>query len=931
MSRKRRDSSVVVEIISPKKARVLHEELFLDRDGRIGSQREVLSPGRRSVISKAVSSCAPPLVQPPLLSPRSPEKIANETPPSKKHVPAPFQDYLDNKQQFESEIIGLEYDMRIGTPCLACVQRDGATTICQDCFDPTPLCKSCQVRTHARTPFHWIREWRGSFFARVTLGSLGISLHLCRNARVCPANHDVVQEFTIVAVNGVHSLSVSFCHCAGAPPHFLQLLRFELFPASVRAPRTAFTIAVLRDFHLHSLTGKLSAYDYWGKLARQTNNVFPELCPDRYREFMRAHRFYTELQSLKRSGSLHSIQSSLPAAFQSASRVMLCPACPQIGINIQPEEIDELAEGDRFLAQSLQGGDGNFSLASKGRKSPWVDVSMRDGKGLFPREADFKAFLLKHGSQDKKIARTCSRFQQPMLLGGPSGLKCTGIYATSCLRHSLYTGAVDLQLGERLSFVNVDYAFARTAVRNIGLPRHIWSYDFCCGWSANAEERLQQRFPELVDEVPKFVWAVPKMHEHAHQEWCRYQFSLAWIEGGGRTDGEGVERPWSELNQLSASTKEMTAGHRKEVLEDHMTGWNWKKVMNMVPTRAEIIAGLRLEEAGEERVLELEVSATSPIDAAVFINMGLTIEVNQNKLKRRVEELSQSDGDVEDRLQRDRTLLLSQISRWYHVGETFLPGRLRSDWTVETEEHPEDMVLPLPSAFNVQERDLNISGLALIELRLRKGEATDVLRQLVAALRLKQAYANVKWKAAHNQVALTRMRSILERQQKAILRHADSYRRMRAAMLRVGLQADDPQYQPLLDSDVRLPALSQVDQELGSSKRYPWFMRRGEGATSGVDHGRTGAMEDRANIVVYWVLKATLERWSEELRLLDAEWVRMERYFLWYETFWLSKAGDGAVNTGHTVYAARQGHMWAALRDKCSRLKQLALIDTPII
>ncbi|EJU01622.1 hypothetical protein DACRYDRAFT_36223, partial [Dacryopinax primogenitus] len=55
-------------------------------------------------------------------------------------------------------------------------------------------------------------------------------------------------------------------------------------------------------------------------------------------------------------------------------------------------------------------------------------------------------------------------------------------------------------------------------------------------------------------------WVVPKMHAVSHSEYCQYHYSLHFKEGTGRSDGKGVEHPWSELNQLGGSTREMTWG-----------------------------------------------------------------------------------------------------------------------------------------------------------------------------------------------------------------------------------------------------------------------------------------------------------------------------------------------------------------------------------
>lgn len=51
-------------------------------------------------------------------------------------------------------------------------------------------------------------------------------------------------------------------------------MRARLFPATTQDPRTAFSFAILKQFHLHNLESKKAAYDYLGALRRLTDNAF---------------------------------------------------------------------------------------------------------------------------------------------------------------------------------------------------------------------------------------------------------------------------------------------------------------------------------------------------------------------------------------------------------------------------------------------------------------------------------------------------------------------------------------------------------------------------------------------------------------------------------------------------------------------------------
>jgi hypothetical protein len=77
------------------------------------------------------------------------------------------------------------------------------------------------------------------------------------------------------------------------------------------------------------------------------------------------------------------------------------------------------------------------------------------------------------------------------------------------------------------------------------------------------------------------IGKVGKFHLAAHVEACFSLFSLNFLFGAGQTDGENLEQLWSSLNKSSSSTRLMGKSHRREVLDDHMRDWNWKKLIGM--------------------------------------------------------------------------------------------------------------------------------------------------------------------------------------------------------------------------------------------------------------------------------------------------------------------------------------------------------------
>lgn len=168
---------------------------------------------------------------------------------------------------------------------------------------------------------------------------------------------------------------------------------------------------------------------------------------------------------------------------------------------------------------------------------------------------------------------------------GDSKMKdATGIVGHACGRHGCYIprSVVDLQKGERQA--NVDWSL-QECLRgmNLGkLKRILHIYDIGCQYHKNLKTRVT-RNPLLnipVDDLLIDV-AVGSFHVHGHQESCYYRYSTLYVPGAGMIDGEILETLWAILNLVSRSTRTCTLAHRMEILDDHMSDSNWKKLINI--------------------------------------------------------------------------------------------------------------------------------------------------------------------------------------------------------------------------------------------------------------------------------------------------------------------------------------------------------------
>jgi hypothetical protein len=175
-------------------------------------------------------------------------------------------------------MLAKEYDASVGSLCDCGVDGRTRTCRCMDCFQSPVTCEQCFIQAHTTQPYHWVEQWNGSFFVRRDISALGHIVHLGHHGHACH-NHSSTTEsiqFTVVHTNGVHATRLAFCACVGAGNRRQQLLKAQLFPATVDQPVTAFTFNVLHEYHIHSLESKQAAYSYMRALQRLTNNTFTD-------------------------------------------------------------------------------------------------------------------------------------------------------------------------------------------------------------------------------------------------------------------------------------------------------------------------------------------------------------------------------------------------------------------------------------------------------------------------------------------------------------------------------------------------------------------------------------------------------------------------------------------------------------------------------
>jgi len=130
-----------------------------------------------------------------------------------------------------------------------------------------------------------------------------------------------------------------------------------------------------------------------------------------------------------------------------------------------------------------------------------------------------------------------------------------------------------------------DYSFCQAVkfgTQKGGSPLPVGlAYDIGCNWCIHFLERVRENPTLDFDETTNLVVSVGKWHLAGHVEGCFNRYSLNFVKGAGRIDGEIMERIWSQLNRPAITARSMTDGHRRAALNTQIADINFKKMISM--------------------------------------------------------------------------------------------------------------------------------------------------------------------------------------------------------------------------------------------------------------------------------------------------------------------------------------------------------------
>ncbi|KAG1846964.1 hypothetical protein C8R48DRAFT_750553 [Suillus tomentosus] len=605
------------------------------------------------------------------------------------------------REEFLLEDLRLEGRGDAGLLACSCRRLDGSNYPisslfqCEECFGRDILCQECCLDRHKRLPLHVINKWNSRYFERMSLKDIGLHVQLGHSDMTCACPVGGHSEFLVLHVNGIHHVNVDFCGCDRQVYHRQQLMQCDWFPSTVHQPQTACTCRLLEHFLLLTWSSKISAFEYYQTLERLTDNTGIFGPKSRYSAFLRMIREYRHMSLLKRSGRGH-VEHGI-SNLQPGELALHCPACPQPGVNL-PRGWETVDPSMKFLYYLIIAMDANFRLKNRIRSSDSADPGMHTGFAYFVANQPYNAHVLQFASQ--KDVSTCSGFSTLAHAESKfsNGLRATGVGLCLCACHE---------------FVHpkewVIYKRANTIIPLL-LLNIVISYNVACQWKVNLLNRMNGIC----------------FHASAHDDRCAIPHSLNLMPGVGRTDGEGIERNWAEINRVANSTKEMGPGARHDTLDDHFGHHNWRKFVGLgLSLRKKLITavkerdrqqaafpefnlavGMAYQNQWTAMVESWEADKTQPnplttrehgvseadvrahfaeqekaaavdgrfhrhnMSPSVFVTWGLSLEDCQRRLRFDIIGGALSSFQQTE-LQRRRTALLKQINRFHSVQATY--------------------------------------------------------------------------------------------------------------------------------------------------------------------------------------------------------------------------------------------------------------------
>ncbi|KAJ6488281.1 hypothetical protein C8R47DRAFT_1071998 [Mycena vitilis] len=646
-------------------------------------------------------------------------------------------------------------------------------------------CKNCCLERHSRSPLHVISEWKGRFWETTPLISIGFVYQLGHEGGSCKRPEAKIRTLVVMDVNIIHTIKYRFCGCdrSDTSNNLRQILRNAWYPGSTVDPDTCATFKSLDFFRLLNVIGNVNAQDFVRTLEHNTNAMgFGGLdkVADRYKTFMLMARQYAFLLRARRAGRAHDPDGLV--ATEEGECSVNCWLCPFDGRNLVAGWRNVESKYRLILAV-----DANFKLKNRIRANERDDPPLGPGWGAFVEPTRYREHLKKYVAENDVSSCIAFAALTQKETKNTTGLRVSGVGGCVCARHEVVrpNGLGDLQKGER--YANIDY-IVMSALAGFDLKELTISYDIACQWHKNLRERVTKLPEDLRKDFEAFLFqcGLPVWHASSHEAECTNRFSLSFLPGVGKTDGEGIERLWAELNAYAYHTRNMGVGHRADSLEDKIDYHNYMKNITQASTlRRKLIVAIAerarqvnafkevnksipvdVRRAWQERIDAFLADPTSPnpylisakdgpseheirvtlkneeeaaaakgaaplhgTSATAFLTAGLQLEDTQRRIKAQITGLTIVTADRESKIQEQRLALLAKLRPFRKLQAVYTPGAIVAMEDEERRRDPEalgkkaeNISLFLPSALTADQRARGCQD-GLVEMEARLREA----------------------------------------------------------------------------------------------------------------------------------------------------------------------------------------------------------------
>jgi len=283
-------------------------------------------------------------------------------------------------------------------------------------------------------------------------------------------------------------------------------------------------------------------------------------------------------------------------------------------------------------------------------------------------------------------------------------------------------------------------------------------------------------------------------------------------------------------------------------------------------------------------------------------------------------------------VQEKRNILIRQIGRWRQAQLVYMPGAVApslpayvteaddNDNNPDDLEYPERTPLVLPSEVQSARRNtICLHQIPEYEQQLRLAQLQDSLVELRRVRRIRHSLLmNHRIQiAGQGQRVNTRSRTVITGIEDRITKFAQRYRAAYYALLQLDPTGEwQETYLELKEEDNRGPGKEDYEKGLGDgSYTFSWIWllnpRARDGSGSEVCNGEVGASDEEVNdaMRVQWATShARMERWAEEVELLQEEMRRVVAFLEWKSGHWLEKQGTRSTTTAPSIQSGLQAY-----------------------